>query len=258
MASNDAAVRSETADDWNLHWDNFAKAAALNPAQHYRFGLMLSLLEENGLRAGSKLLDIGSGQGDFAVAFAKRFPKAELTGFELSESGVAISKEKVPAAEFYVANLFEMPAELEKYKGWAEYAVCSEVLEHLDEPSAFLQAAKDYLAPGGTLIITVPGGPMSQYDKYIGHRGHFTKERLAQTVEKGGLKPVDVLAAGFPFFNLYRSTVILRGKQLIKDAGQATMPSSATTAMGVFKKLFNLNVRNFPAGWQMVCVAKKP
>ncbi len=56
---------------------------------------------------------------------------------------------------------------------------------------------------------------MSQYDKYIGHRGHFNKARLAERVRRGGLRPVEVLRADFPFFNLYRSTVILRGKKLI-------------------------------------------
>ena len=43
-----------------------------------------------------RVLDFGSGQGDLFVKLRPVLPAAELAGFELSESGVAISRRKVP------------------------------------------------------------------------------------------------------------------------------------------------------------------
>ena len=47
---------------------------------------------------------------------------------------------------------------MKSYAGWATDAVCSEVLEHVDSPVLFLQAARPWLADGSRLIVTVPGG----------------------------------------------------------------------------------------------------
>src|SRR5207249_242260 len=114
------------------------------------------------------------GQGDFSRELKHLYPSAELVGIDLSETGVAIAKRKVPDAEFFVHDLTQPLALPERYRNWATHAVCSEVLEHIDDPVKALRNASECLAPGGRLVITVPGGPMSAFDRHIGHRGHFT------------------------------------------------------------------------------------
>ena len=117
-----------------------------------------------------------------------------------------------------------------EFRGWATHAVCSEVLEHLDDPEAMLANVRPFLAPGCKLVITVPAGPRSAFDKHIGHRAHFTTTRLERTLRAAGLDVVDLRGAGFPFFNLYRLAVVLRGKKLIEDGadhGQANLPLAA-------------------------------
>src|SRR5436190_18963105 len=85
-------------DDWDRHWREYANTAEQNPAQNYRREIILSLLDIGGAGEDSRIIDIGSGQGDMADAIRARFPGAEILGLELSEAGVDISPCNVPTA----------------------------------------------------------------------------------------------------------------------------------------------------------------
>ena len=146
-------------DDWDAHWDHYAESAAENPAQRMRHEIIARLLCEDAGKGTMQLFDLGSGQGDLVQKLEPLLPNARFVGAELSESGVAISRKKVPAATFLVADIFQPPAALNEFTNWATHAVCSEVLEHVDDPVAFLKRARDYLAAGARLIVTVPDGP---------------------------------------------------------------------------------------------------
>ena len=87
---------SNSKDDWNEHWDAYAQAALDNPAQGYRRRLAMQLLEQ--VRAPVRLLDLGSGQGDFLAHASRRWTTAELLGVEPSSIGVAIARARVPGA----------------------------------------------------------------------------------------------------------------------------------------------------------------
>jgi SAM-dependent methyltransferase len=250
---------SAQADNWNVHWEHFADAASENPAQIYRHRVVLNLLKET--REGPmRLLDLGSGQGVFLAKAVTELPAAELAGFELSQVGAEITRRKAPRARVVAANLFTPPPELGAFEHWATRAVCLEVLEHVDDPTAFLTAAAKYLAPGAKIFITVPGGPMSAFDRHIGHRQHFNRSSIAKVLEGAGYEVDRVCLAGFPFFNLYRLVVIARGRRLAEDvnaSNQGAMSSLARLIMGVFRALFVANIFDSPFGWQVVAVGRK-
>jgi cyclopropane fatty-acyl-phospholipid synthase-like methyltransferase len=243
-------------DNWESHWQEYADSAAANPAQRYRRKLIFDLLALQNERH-VHLLDIGSGQGDFVESASQRYAHAELLGLELSETGVAISQRKVPSARFLSVDLLENGQPAPDYASWATHAVCSEVLEHLERPDVFLRNVTAYLAPGCRLVVTVPGGPMSAFDRYIGHRGHFTPRRLRKLLQASGFRVRSAHGAGFPFFNLYRMVVLVRGTRLIHDVANARAESAsflARTVMSIFDRLFRFNVP--VAGWQVVAVAE--
>jgi SAM-dependent methyltransferase len=147
----------------------------------------------------------------------------------------------------------------ERYRGWATHAVCSEVLEHIDDPLKALRNASECLAPGGRLVITVPGGPMSAFDRHIGHRGHFTPARLEALLLEAGLRVDTLHGAGFPFFNLYRLAVVARGQKLITDVEETQgLSFSARATMRLFGWLFRYNAVRTRRGWQLVATAVKP
>jgi hypothetical protein len=64
--------------------------------------------------------------------------------------------------------------------------------------------------------------------------------------------------AGFPFFNLYRLTVIARGRKLVEDATDGDMPVMARVAMRAFSWLFRMNAVRTLRGWQLIAVAVEP
>jgi SAM-dependent methyltransferase len=245
-------------DNWDRHWDHYAEAASRNPAQRMRHELIVRLLRDAPPKA--RVLDIGSGQGDLMVKLQAARPDVALAGFELSASGVEISRRKVPAGKFLVVDLFQPPTDAAPFAGWATEAVCSEVLEHVDSPVAFLKAARPYLADNARLVVTVPGGPMSAFDRHIGHRQHFTRESISRLLGEAGFTVDRVCLSGFPFFNLYRLVVIARGEKLAADVesgGHGASSRVADAVMAIFRGLFKLNLMNSPWGWQVVAVARK-
>ncbi len=245
-------------DDWEAHWEDYAAAAEFSPAQIYRRWLTLRLLERR--ETPQRVVDFGSGPGDLLHDARNRWPGAELLGLELSARGVELAKEKVPGVQFVQANLELEDAPEERFAGWGTHAACSEVLEHVDDPVALLRNARHYLRPGARLVVTVPGGSISAFDRHIGHRRHYTPELLRQTLEDAGLVAAMVGGAGFPFFNVYRWFVLTRGDRVINDVlasdGRLTLP--ARIAMLAFTPLLTLSLPRSRWGTQMFAVAYEP
>jgi len=260
MAPDNGEKFAASNDDWEKHWQQFADSAALNPAQGMRHKFVLELWHEHAADTSSNFVDFGSGQGDFLEKFGRRYPNAKLLGLELSASGVAISRKKTPSATFIMVDLFSPPQEMDSYHGWGKGAVCSEVLEHVSDPVAFLQAASKYLSANAMILITVPSGKMSAFDRHIGHRRHFTPESLHETLVQSGYRVEKIYRAGFPFFNLYRLAVIARGDKLANDAERkpdGIFGALAGIAARLFGWLFKMNLRDSPFGWQLIAVAFK-
>jgi SAM-dependent methyltransferase len=245
-------------DDWDRHWDDYAQAAERNPAQRYRRKLIFDLLELGG---DGRVLDVGSGQGDFAAELLQRDPGIELLGIEVSPAGIEISRRKAPTASFIVRDLMDPEPPPDEHRDWATHAVCSEVLEHVDDPGRVIANALAYMQPGCRLIVTVPGGPISAFDRHIGHRRHFSPADLRNLLRESGFEVEMSGGAGFPFFNLYRLVVILRGRRLVDDVTASDAGSEsrlASAVMAAFRALFRLNLPIFRGGWQTVAVARRP
>lgn len=247
-----------TPDDWEDHWSRLGDAAESNPAQAFRFHLVRRYLADLG--QGSRLLDLGCGTGGLLEYLGSEDLNFDATGLELSAAGVARATERLPDARFIQCDLLAPePPDLELL-GWAEQATCSEVLEHLDNPKLFLERARPLLRPGARLVVTVPAGPMSAYDHYIGHRRHYDPMSLRLLLESAGFEVESVFGHGLPFFNLYRLTVIARGERLVRDAdlGEKDLGAIARLAMRTFDLLLRLPMVRSRLGWQLVGVCHAP
>jgi trans-aconitate methyltransferase len=241
-------------DDWDAHWSDYADANQRNPAQAFRRRLVLRELERDG--GPARLLDIGSGNGELLAAAAKRWPGAELLGLELSATGVARTSERIPTARVRVCDVLAQPVPAEGEANWATHAVCSEVLEHVDDPVDLLRKARAWLAPGALVVITVPGGRMSAFDRHIGHRRHFSPRDLSEVISHAGLKAVRVRGVGFPFFNLYRALVIMRGEKLVQEARGESPGRLIEAGMATFELLLRVSAGGTRLGWQTVGIAR--
>jgi len=244
----------QAVDDWDRHWLDFSAAAELSPATRYRRRLALGLLAKDRHNASVRMLEIGSGMGQFAEQFLAHAPRAQFLGLELSRTGVDIASRRVPGARFLQRDLLAPATPDDGLDFRATHALCSDVLEHLDDPGLLLRHATEYMALGCKLVVTVPGGWYSAFYGHIGHRRHYTPAQVADLLEGAGFAVEQTYAAGFPFFNLYRMLVTLRGEGLIAEAARG--PSLPMRAAGaIFDALFRLNLMH-PWGWQTVAVAR--
>jgi SAM-dependent methyltransferase len=236
-------------DDWDYHWTRFKEAAGLGPAPKYRRRLIGSLFKMSNKGESVRMLEIGSGTGEFAAEFCARYPQGKFLGIELSGVGVETSSQLAPSACFLQRDLLLAPASDEGLDFGATHAVCSEVLE----PVKLLRSATSYMQPGCRLIVTVPGGPMNAFYKHIGHRRHYSPGEMKQLLESAGFRVERSIAAGFPFFNLFRMFLTIRGEKLIKNI--SGKPSFIVkVGMAMFDVLFRLNLLRW--GWQTVAIAR--
>ena len=248
------------ADDWDTHWAHIGTSAEINPAQRYRRKEIFAALAATG--QPEKLLDVGSGQGDFLRAAASRWPEADLLGVEHSSTGAEISAAKVPEARFVRRDLLADDVPPPAFAKWATHAVCSEVLEHVDNPTELLRQAQRFMSQGCWLVVTVPGGPRSAFDRHIGHRRHYTRADVERSLHEAGFSDICVHRSGFPIFNLYKLIVIARGKRLVADVRSSTEGVAASLparlAMRVFDLLFRLARPDSRWGWQLIAVCRLP
>jgi SAM-dependent methyltransferase len=180
-----------------------------------------------------------------------------ISGVDMSETGIIYAKQKTPQANFFHMNLLHLPQDIpELLDKNVDAAICTEVLEHLDDPVTFLKNTKMLLKPNATLIITVPGGIKSYNDIYLGHRRHYTKKSLTQILQAADFKIEKIWQGGFPFFNLYKILVTLRGKKIIADAKQTEFSWTFSLLLKIFSILFRFNLPHSYFGWQLVAVAK--
>jgi SAM-dependent methyltransferase len=235
--------------------------ATVNPGQTYRRKLVFELLGLDSAPRPVRLLEIGCGDGELSRDLTAAYPDIEVGGLDLSNTSVELAARKVPKGRFFQCDLSRPASPPSGLAGWATHAVCTEVLEHVDDATALLRHARAFFAPGCRLVITVPGGPMAAFDRHVGHRRHYTIDTLTEVIRGAGLEPAQVTGAGFPFFNLYKLVVIARGKSLMADvdlAGGRQLSWPARTAMRAFNVLFRWNRTGTMRGWQLVAQAVEP
>lgn len=239
---------------WDRLWELHAASNEANPAQAFRRRLIRRLLEAGEAGPGARILDVGCGTGALLAHLADRFEGAAFAGIDLSRIGLEAARKKMPGALLVQGDL-EASGAPRELAGWATDAVCSEVLEHVDDEAGLLANVAACMGPGARLIVTVPGGPMSAFDRHLGHRRHYTRDGLRQILEGAGFRVETAVATGFPAFNLYRMAIVLRGDRLIDDVSGTPGPL-ARSAMALFGWLLRLPSVPTPWGWQIVAVAR--
>ena len=105
---------------------------------------------------GARALDYGCGDGTFLGLLMDGQPAPRMAvGAELTAAIVADCRDRFKSHKglhFVLIDDLERPAHQSAY----DAVYCMEVLEHVVDPVAMLDTLKRLLAPGGTLVISVP------------------------------------------------------------------------------------------------------
>jgi SAM-dependent methyltransferase len=204
---------TEAAEFYDAMWQGYAALDAVSPAAFHRRRLVRKLLLELAPRA-LHVLDAGCGRGELLAELSKALPGARMSGADVSAEGRRAAQASCPAAEIFELDLEAsgFAATQQQRLGRYDVVVCSEVLEHLDDDALGLARLTALLAPGGLLVVTVPGGKKSRFDELIGHRRHYSRRTLRSLLKGGDLAVERLWAWGFPFHNAYRSAVRLASR----------------------------------------------
>jgi 2-polyprenyl-3-methyl-5-hydroxy-6-metoxy-1,4-benzoquinol methylase len=208
-------------------WSRYGHLETESPAAIHRRRLVVDLASR-AVAPTARVLDVGCGQGELLRDLAARLPQATISGADLSEESLRLSRAANPTFELFALNLADpdFASRQRAHLGAFDLVTCCEVLEHIPDHETAARNIASLLAPGGSLIATVPGGKMSRFDVAIGHQRHYDEGQLRALLTTAGLSVQTVLAWGFPFHNLYRSAVRL--------ASRISMPGgpAAPTAEG--------------------------
>jgi hypothetical protein len=97
---------------------------------------------------------------------------------------------------------------------------------------------------------------VSAFDRHIGHRRHYTRSALRAVLQAAGLQVERVIAAGFPFHNLYRLAIVAGGEHLVRDVAGPPPTRLMQWVSSALDTAFRLNLPTSPWGWQLVATAR--
>jgi glycosyltransferase involved in cell wall biosynthesis len=138
---------------------------------------------------GDNVLEVGAGIGNLA---------GRLMGRRL----LYVAGEKDPLHLHALRNRFlrtpnvvvqridpEVPEDFAGLENCFDTALCINVLEYVDNPSAVLSSIEATLKPGGTVVVLVPNGPglYGSLDRSLGHKRRFDSMEARKLLESRGL-----------------------------------------------------------------------
>ncbi len=118
-----------------------------------RLNFIVNALQSK-LPEGAEVLDVGCGNGIISRSLGEHGFK--VRGIDVSEKAIekARSLNTLPNVKFDVVSAEQLVADGQRYHA----VVCSEVLEHLNDPGRLLKVLHQVIHDSGILIVTVPNG----------------------------------------------------------------------------------------------------
>ena len=141
--------------------------------------------------APRRVLDVGCGTGHLlriVVDHMEAHPE-QIVGVDHSEAGIRRARELLPTGTWVVDDLFGLSLDGDRF----DLVLCTEVLEHLNEPARAVQVLRALCAPEGKVAITVPDGAS---DSWEGHVNFWDEDALRAFLAPRGLLRIDRIQRG--------------------------------------------------------------
>ncbi len=160
-----------------------------------------------------RLLDIGCGTGNFLAA--ARAAGFAVTGIEPNQNAVRVAKDRYDLREVFAI----LPADFQQAHPREKFDTVAffEVLEHQEDPRAFLRIAKALLKENGFVAISVPNGNRWQVgpdplDRPPNHLTRWRPAALRNFLESNGFQvltlreqPLDIRRAAQMLSAMFRT-----------------------------------------------------
>jgi len=179
--------------DWYEHSEMYAVGRYLNVNlswHHQRF------LEEPLL--GRTLLDVGCGTGIFLSGAEKL--GYEPWGLDFSRHDIRIGRDRYGLKHLYVESMESFAKKYKKRK--FDVITFFEVIEHVDDPPAFLKQVRSLLKPHGRIAFSTPNrerffDTLGVGDYPPNHLTRWNERALRGLLERGGFEVEKVVVKDF-------------------------------------------------------------
>ena len=134
--------------------------------------------------SGSKVLEIGCFNGFFLDELKQR--GADVHGFDVNRAAITVGGELFGLSGRLDTSLDRLAAQ-----GPFDDILCIDVLEHLDQPNAFLQELRDLLKPTGRVVVAGPTVERGFHDKSDfppHHKWWFSRPGLRSLLQHSGFE----------------------------------------------------------------------
>ncbi len=169
---------NKLAGEW---WDKTGAFATLHEINPLRLNWITENVERgfqsadaqksatDGLK-GKKVVDVGCGGGILSESMARR--GADVTGIDLGTENLKAATLHAAQSGLQETLRYQHIAVedfAEQHAGQFDVVTCMEMLEHVPDPSAIVQACYDLLAPGGVCVLsTINRNPKSYLFAIVG------------------------------------------------------------------------------------------
>jgi SAM-dependent methyltransferase len=132
----------------------------------------------------ARILDAGCGSGRNMIDLARH---GVVTGIELSDISVQLARGR-SVGEVIAGSVLQMPFDDDSF----ELAASLDVIEHLEDDLGALRELRRVVAPGGSLLVTVPAYPWlwSGHDEINHHHRRYTRRSLERVARQAGWEQV--------------------------------------------------------------------
>jgi 2-polyprenyl-3-methyl-5-hydroxy-6-metoxy-1,4-benzoquinol methylase len=183
----------------------------VDPADHWYYrtkaDALLRSLERHSV-APRQITDVGAGSGFFSSVLLDRFPQARARCVDpnYSDEQLAAGSQRL---EF-----------VREGSGPADLYLFMDVLEHVEDDRALLDAYLDQAPAGSWFFVSVPAMSFlwSGHDVYLGHYRRYTLAQIEAVVRSSGLRVVSgryLYGATFPVVSAVR--LLSRSKEAKSD-----------------------------------------
>ena len=178
----------------------------------------------------ARIADLGCGEGWSTIAIARAYPKARVDGIDLDDPAIAQARRNLEGSgvadrvAFHARDAAE-PA----LRGAFDLVTIFEAVHDMSQPVAVLRAARELLAPGGTLLVvdervaerfTAPGDDIERLmygfsllvcltnamaeEPSVGTGTVMRPETMRRYALDAGFREMTILPIEHPIFRFYR------------------------------------------------------